>query len=94
MMAPDPFPDRTTGAAVSSSSDPLRIDCADCALQHTPACDDCVVTFICSREPGDAVVVDLVELRALEAFGAGGLLPGLRHERRADGPRAGTSTGS
>jgi len=78
---------------VTPSPDPLRIDCADCALQHSAACDDCVVTFICSREPDDAVVVDLVEMRALESLGAGGLLPALRHEPRAGGTPAGSAAG-
>ena len=63
--------------------DPLRISCDECALQHSDACADCVVTFICTREPDDAVVVDVAELRALRALGDGGLLPGLRHEGQA-----------
>jgi hypothetical protein len=43
-----------------------------------------VVTFICTREPDDAVVVDVAELRALRALGDGGLVPGLRHSPAAD----------
>lgn len=65
---------------------PLRISCDDCSLQHSSACEDCVVTFICTREPDDAVVVDVAELRALRALGAGGLVPDLRH---SDVPAAG-----
>jgi len=26
---------------------PLVIDCDQCVMQHTEACHDCVVTFIC-----------------------------------------------
>jgi hypothetical protein len=55
------------------------IDCGDCVMSGTAACDDCVVTFILSREPGDALVVDAVEERALRALGDGGLVPKLRH---------------
>ena len=33
-------------------------------MQHTDACDDCVVTFICGREPGRAVVIGVAEARA------------------------------
>src|SRR2546429_230837 len=33
-------------------------------MQHTEACDDCVVTFICGREPGQAVGIDVGEARA------------------------------
>ncbi len=58
---------------------PLRISCTDCSLEHTTACEDCVVTFILRREPDDAVVVDVEELRALRALSAGGLVPQLRH---------------
>ena len=60
----------------------LRIDCDDCAMQGTDCCDDCVVTFICSREPGEAVVVDVAEARAMRALASAGLLPRLRHVRR------------
>lgn len=60
----------------------FTIDCATCVMQHTDACDDCIVTFICSREPDEAVVVDVGEVRALRLLSDSGLLPGLRHERR------------
>jgi hypothetical protein len=43
------------------------------------------VSFICSREPGDAVVVDLNEYRALEMLAESGLVPELRHRGRPDG---------
>jgi hypothetical protein len=54
-------------------------------MQHTDACSDCVVSFICSREPGDAVVVDLNEYRALEMLAESGLVPELRHRGRSGG---------
>ena len=63
----------------ASPTDPLRLDCAECTMQHTDACDDCVVTFLCAREPDDAVVVDVAELAALRSLGRAGLVPGLRH---------------
>ena len=62
----------------------LTIDCAECRMQHTDACADCVVTFICGREPGDAVVIDAAEERAVRLLSRAGLVPGLRHERRTD----------
>ena len=62
--------------------EPVVIDCEDCALQGTDACADCVVSFICSREPDEAVVVDVGEARALRVLGSAGLVPGLRHARR------------
>jgi hypothetical protein len=54
-------------------------------MAGTHACDDCVVTFIINREPGDAVVVDAAEERALRALGEEGLVPRLRHHARRTG---------
>jgi hypothetical protein len=63
----------------------MRIDCDACVMQHTSACDDCVVTHILGREPGDAVVLDLGEERALRSFVEVGLVPGLRLAPREGG---------
>jgi hypothetical protein len=70
----------------------LRIDCDECVMQGTSACDDCVVTFLCGQEGegadegghegGRARVVDLDEVRALQTLARGGLVPVLRHRRR------------
>ena len=59
----------------------MEITCDDCVMQHTPACDDCVVSFICGREPGDAVVLDVAEMRAVRLLGDAGLVPQLRLRR-------------
>jgi hypothetical protein len=59
------------------------IDCADCVMAGTSACDECVVTFIVGRDPGSAVVVDADAERALRALGENGLVPRLRHRARA-----------
>jgi len=65
---------------------PIRtIDCGECVMAGTSACDDCVVSFIVNREPGDAVVVDASEERALRALGENGLVPRLRHHVRRIG---------
>ncbi len=61
----------------------LTISCDDCIMQHTDACDDCVVTFICGRDPGEAVIVDAAEVRAMRLLSGSGLVPALRHVRRA-----------
>jgi hypothetical protein len=61
------------------ANQPLTIDCGDCVMAGTTACDDCVVSFIVKREPGDAVVADADEVRALRSLSAGGLVPRLRH---------------
>jgi hypothetical protein len=61
----------------------LRIDCDECVMHGTDACDDCVVSFIVKRQPGDAIVVDVAEQRALKALSDRGLVPRLRHQARA-----------
>ena len=60
----------------------MRIDCDECTMQHTEVCDDCVVSFLCSREPDEAVVIDVAEARALRMLSEAGLAPRLRHRRR------------
>jgi hypothetical protein len=61
----------------------FTISCDECAMQRTDACDDCIVTFLCDREPHDAVVVDVSEARALRVISDAGLVPSFRHRRRA-----------
>ncbi len=62
----------------------ITVDCDECVMQHTRACDDCVVTFILDREPDDAIVIELGELRAVRMLANAGLVPELRHRRRTD----------
>jgi hypothetical protein len=59
----------------------MEISCDDCVMQHTRACDDCVVTFIWGRQPGEAVVFDAAEARAVRLLGDAGLVPRLRLRR-------------
>ena len=61
------------------------IDCGDCVMAGTTACDDCVVSFILRREPGEALVIDAEEERALRLLQGGGLVPELRHAPRRVG---------
>jgi len=60
----------------------MEISCDDCVMQRTSACGDCVVTFICGREPDEAVVIDVAEARAVRLLGEVGLVPPLRQLRR------------
>jgi hypothetical protein len=60
----------------------VLIDCDECILQDTPACADCVVTFLCGEEAGTPVVVDLAEARAMRLLDEAGLAPPLRHRSR------------
>lgn len=61
----------------------ITISCSDCALEDTAACDDCLVSFVCSHDPGDALVIDASEARAARLLAGAGLVPALRHVRRA-----------
>jgi len=61
------------------TDDATVISCDECVMQHTSACDDCVVTFICSREPDEAVIIDVAEERAVRMLIRSGLVPGIRH---------------
>jgi hypothetical protein len=65
-------------------TDPLVIDCDECVMRRTAACDDCVVTFVCSRQPDEALVIDAAEERAIRLLSDGGLVPGLRHRPATD----------
>ena len=73
-----PLDERPTSPAPS-----FVIDCGECVRFDTDTCEQCVVTFICSRQPDEAIVVDVAEVRALRALHIGGLVPPLLHERRS-----------
>lgn len=62
----------------------MTISCDDCMMQDTPACGGCVVNFICDREPGEVVVIDVAEARAVRLLGRSGLVPPLRHRPKVD----------
>jgi len=57
----------------------LTVDCAECIMRDTEVCDDCVVTFIVNRCPGEALVIDVEEERAVRMMARVGLVPDLRH---------------
>jgi hypothetical protein len=58
----------------------LEISCETCVMRASAACGDCIVSFIVEREPGDAVVIDVAEARAMRALADAGLVPELRHQ--------------
>jgi hypothetical protein len=61
----------------------VTIDCDRCVLQHTSACNGCLVSFVLDRDPGDAVIIDADEARALRVLHRAGLLPPSRFEASA-----------
>jgi hypothetical protein len=58
----------------------MLIDCGDCTMKETTACDDCVVSFLLDRPEG-AVVFDVAEERALRVLHDSGLAAPNRFER-------------
>lgn len=60
-------------------ADAIVVDCDTCVMRATAACDDCLVTYICDREPEQAVVITIDELRAMRTLSEAGLVPGLKH---------------
>jgi len=61
---------------------PLIIDCDTCAMRHTDACDDCLVTHLLDDEPArTGLVIDAGEARAARLLNRAGLAPALRHRR-------------
>jgi hypothetical protein len=60
----------------------VSISCDDCLLKETPACAECVVTFLLGPTAGEAIVVDVAEARAVRMLQRAGLVPELRFRRR------------
>ncbi len=63
-------------------SSTLTIDCFECQLQHSDACQDCLVSFVIDRDPKDALIIDVEEERAVRMLEKAGLLPRLRFAER------------
>lgn len=78
-LTPDPLTDPPTPEPRPPGHQALVIDCDDCIGPSIGACDDCVVTFLCERDPDDAVVIDVAEQRALRLLADADLVPRLRH---------------
>ena len=55
----------------------MLIDCDDCAMQDTTACQDCVVTHLLLDVAGP-IEVDAEQVEALEIMADAGLVPTLR----------------
>lgn len=53
----------------------MLIDCDQCAMQHTAACDDCVVSVMLQMGP---VELSDDEMAALDNLAETGLVPRLR----------------
>ena len=62
----------------------MMIDCDMCVMQHTEACDDCVVSYLVGHVVGTPVVLDFEERRAYELLNDAGLVPSSRFVPRSD----------
>ena len=65
----------------------MLIDCDECAMQHTPACNECVIGLLLGDSDGP-VALDEAETSALGNLADVGLVPRLRLVPRSDGPDA------
>ena len=61
----------------------MIIDCDECVMQHTAACEDCVVSVLLHRA-GDPIIVNDDEQMALGHLAEGGLVAPLRLVPRSD----------
>lgn len=69
----DDITDREPGSSLS-------ISCDECAMQRTPACGDCVVTFLVGQDETEpTLVLDLDQARVVRLLGKAGLVPELRY---------------
>lgn len=64
----------------------MIIDCDRCVMQHTVACDDCVVTAFFGVVADRPVHLDETERTALLNLSEVGLVAPLRLVERSDGP--------
>lgn len=64
------------------ATDSISISCDECALTDTSACDDCVVSFLLGPPEPQAVIVDVMEARAIRLLHQAGLIPELRFTRK------------
>ena len=60
-----------------SNGSGLTIDCDACAMQHTEACDDCVVGVLLGTGSGPIVFHD-VEIHAIDHLAEAGLVSPIR----------------
>ncbi len=66
-------PDRRAG---------IIIVCDECAMQSTPTCDDCVVTYVlrADDEQPEPLMLDVAEQRVVRLLGEAGMIPALQYQ--------------
>jgi hypothetical protein len=63
----------------------VTINCDDCRMQCTSACDDCVVSFLLRDDEANEtdhvpLVLDLDQVRVVRLLGKAGLVPDLKYQ--------------
>ncbi|MBT8202210.1 MAG: hypothetical protein HKN74_13375 [Acidimicrobiia bacterium] len=61
----------------------MLIDCDECVMQHTSACDDCIVTVLLEGTPLRRVELADDEAEAIDTLADAGLVPKLRLLKKA-----------
>ncbi len=59
------------------------ISCATCELRDSPACADCVVSYVLDHDVPAPLTLTPDEARAVALLSAAGLVPSLRHREAA-----------
>ena len=82
-MASEPLELRPRSEPTHDEGVAITIECDRCVRRDTPACTGCLVSFVLDRSPGDAVIIDADEARALRVLAEAGLVPESRFEATA-----------
>ena len=61
----------------------MLIDCDECVMQHTSACNDCIVTVLLDGAPLQRVELADDEAEAIDTLADAGLVPKLRLLKKA-----------
>jgi hypothetical protein len=61
----------------------MLIDCDECAMQHTSACDECIVTVLLADQYRRRLEIDNAEVIALDNLADAGMVPHLRLLKKA-----------
>lgn len=59
----------------------MSVSCRDCVRQSTPACQDCLVSFVLGSEP-DVLELDSTDAGIATLLATEGLVPALRYVPR------------
>ena len=72
---------RPTRPARPDTRPSIVIACDDCAMQCTPTCHDCVVSYVLrvEDEPPESLTLDAAEERVVRLLAEAGMIPALKY---------------